>query len=73
MEKRSKDQACLILFHTHYLKVILSTDYAIWKIIVNGLEVPKKIVEGQQVPKTEEEWNVEDLKKVELNAKAINI
>ena len=26
---------------------IQSTDYAMWKIIVSGLEVPKKIVEGQ--------------------------
>ena len=52
---------------------IQSTDYAIWKIIVNGSEVPRKIIEGQQVPKTKEEWNAEVLKKVELNAKAINM
>ena len=31
---------------------IQSIGYAVWKIIVNGLEVPKKIVEGQQVSKT---------------------
>ena len=40
---------------------------------MNRLEVPKKTVEGQQVPKTEDEWDAEDLKKVELNAKAINM
>ena len=40
---------------------------------MNGSKVPKKIVEGQQVPKIEDEWNAEDLKKVELNDKAINM
>ena len=38
---------------------------------MNGPKVPKKIIEGQQVPKTEEEWNAEDLKKVKLQS--INI
>ena len=52
---------------------IQSTNYAIWKIVVSGPEVSKKIVEEQQVPKTKEEWNIEDLKKVELNAKVINV
>ena len=50
---------------------IQSTNYAIWKTIVSGPKVPKKVVEGQQVPKTKEEWNAEDLKKIELNAKAV--
>ena len=52
---------------------IQSIDYAIWKIIVNGLKVQKKTIGGQQVPKTEEEWNAKDLKKIELHAKAINM
>ena len=40
---------------------------------MNGSKVPKKTVEGQQVPKIEDEWSAEDLKKVELNDKAINM
>ena len=52
---------------------IQSIGYAVWKIIVNGLEVSKKIVEGQQVPKTKAKWNAKYLKKIELNAKAINM
>ena len=52
---------------------IQSTDYANWKIIVNGPEIPTKIVEGARIPKSEAEWNTEDLKKIDRNAKAMNM
>ena len=36
-------------------------------------EIPTKIVEGARIPKSEAEWNAEDLKKIEQNAKAMNM
>ena len=53
---------------------IQSTDYDLWKIIMNGPNTPMKMGEdGQRVPKTDEEWTPEEKKKVEMNAKAINL
>ena len=52
---------------------IQSTNYQIWKIIVNWPEIPKKMVKGREVQKIEEEWNREDLKKIQLNAMVVNM
>ncbi|XP_016184183.1 uncharacterized protein LOC107625950 isoform X2 [Arachis ipaensis] len=53
---------------------VQSMDYNIWKIIMNGPQTPTKIgVDGVVTPKTETEWNEDDKKKVELNAKALNL
>ena len=53
---------------------IQSTDYDLWKIIINGPDTPMTTNdEGQRVPKTDEEWTPEEKKKVEMNAKAINL
>jgi hypothetical protein len=54
---------------TTYIK---GQDYLIWKIIVNGPHVPTKIVEEQEIPKQETEWDENDVKLVELNYKAMN-
>jgi hypothetical protein len=54
---------------TTYIK---GQDYLIWKIIVNGPHVPTKIVEEQEIPKQETEWDENDVKLIELNYKAIN-
>jgi hypothetical protein len=54
---------------TTYIK---GQDYLIWKIIVNGPHVPTKIVEEQEIPKQETEWNENDVKLIELNYKAMN-
>ena len=53
---------------------IQSTDYDLWKIIVNGPDTPTKTREGgQSVPKTNEEWTPKEKKRVEMNVKAINM
>jgi hypothetical protein len=54
---------------TTYIK---GQDYLIWKIIVNGPHVPTKIVEEQEIPKQEIEWDENDVKLIELNYKAMN-
>jgi hypothetical protein len=54
---------------TTYIK---AQDYLIWKIIVNGSHVPTKIVEEQEIPKQETEWDENDVKLIELNYKAMN-
>jgi hypothetical protein len=54
---------------TTYIK---GQDYLIWKIIVNGPHVPIKIVEEQEIPKQETEWDENDVKLIELNYKAMN-
>ncbi|VFQ71578.1 unnamed protein product [Cuscuta campestris] len=52
---------------------IQSTNFLLWRIIKNGEDVPMKKVEETNVPKTENEYDAQDIKKVENNAKAINI
>ncbi|VFQ85705.1 unnamed protein product [Cuscuta campestris] len=52
---------------------IHSTNFLLWRIIKNGENVPMKKVEETNVPKTEDEYDAQDIKKVENNAKAINI
>jgi hypothetical protein len=54
---------------TTYIK---GQDYLIWKIIINGPHVPTKIVEEQEIPKQETEWDENDVKLIELNYKAMN-
>ncbi|VFQ76392.1 unnamed protein product [Cuscuta campestris] len=52
---------------------IQSNDYKLWLIVKNGCGVPMKKVGEVNVPKTEEEFTDEDCKKMELNAKPINM
>ncbi|VFQ65936.1 unnamed protein product [Cuscuta campestris] len=52
---------------------IQSNDYKLWLIVKNGCGVLMKKVGEVNVPKTEEEFTDEDCKKMELNAKAINM
>ncbi|XP_072072112.1 uncharacterized protein [Arachis hypogaea] len=53
---------------------VQSIDYNIWKIILNGPDVPtKQNADGEVVAKEDSEWTEEEKKKVELNAKAINL
>ncbi|VFQ69772.1 unnamed protein product [Cuscuta campestris] len=52
---------------------IQSNNFLLWRIIKNGEEVPMKKVGETTVPKTEEEYDAQDIKKIENNAKAINI
>ncbi|VFQ96632.1 unnamed protein product [Cuscuta campestris] len=52
---------------------IRSTNFQLWLVIKNGEETPMKKVGEQLVPKTEDEFDAEDIKKVENYAKAINL
>ncbi|VFQ78790.1 unnamed protein product [Cuscuta campestris] len=52
---------------------IRSTNFQLWLVIKNGKEKPMKKVGEKLVPKTEDEFDVEDIKKVENYAKAINM
>ncbi|VFQ88424.1 unnamed protein product [Cuscuta campestris] len=52
---------------------ILSTNFQLWLVIKNGEETPMKKVGEKLVPKTEDEFDAEDIKKVENYAKAINM
>ncbi|VFQ88315.1 unnamed protein product [Cuscuta campestris] len=45
----------------------------LWLVIKNGEETPMKKVDEKLVPKTEDEFDAEDIKKVENYAKAINM
>ncbi|VFQ65948.1 unnamed protein product [Cuscuta campestris] len=52
---------------------IQSNNFLLWRIIKNGEEVPMKKVGETTVPKNEDEYDAHDIKKIENNAKAINI
>ncbi|VFQ79652.1 unnamed protein product [Cuscuta campestris] len=52
---------------------IRSTNFQLWLVIKNGEEIPTKKVGEKLVPKTEDEFDAEDIKKVENYAKAINM
>ncbi|KAK8299629.1 hypothetical protein V6Z12_D05G335000 [Gossypium hirsutum] len=49
---------------------IQANDYEVLRIITNELSIPIKRVEGVIVPKKKSEWDDNDIKKVQLNAKA---
>ncbi|VFQ69289.1 unnamed protein product [Cuscuta campestris] len=52
---------------------IHSTNFQLWLMIKNGEEIPMKKVGETTVPKTENEFDAEDIKKIENYAKAINM
>ncbi|VFQ81436.1 unnamed protein product [Cuscuta campestris] len=52
---------------------IRSTNFQLWLVIKNGEETPMKKVDEKLVPKTEDEFDAEDIKEVENYAKAINM
>jgi len=53
------------------LYYILADDYKLWMIIENGLLIPKKETkDGKIVPKKLQEFNSDDFKMMEKNAKA---
>ncbi|VFQ77859.1 unnamed protein product [Cuscuta campestris] len=52
---------------------IRSTNFQLWLVIKNGEQIPMKKVGETTVPKTEDEFDAEDIKKVENYAEAINM
>ena len=51
---------------------IQASDYEVWRIIVNGPLIPTKKVADQEVVKQKDEWDANDLKSAQLNAKAMH-
>ena len=51
---------------------IQASDYEVWRIVQNGPIIPMKKVGDQDVVKQEEEWDTNDLKSAQLNAKAMH-
>jgi len=50
---------------------VQADDYELWMIIQNDPVIPKKTLEnGSSVPKKSEEFNVEEFRMMEKNAKA---
>ncbi len=52
--------------------LVQAQDYALWRAIIKGPHEPSHIVNGVQVPKPEEDWDENDSKMVQLNARAMN-
>ncbi|RZB90722.1 hypothetical protein D0Y65_023261 [Glycine soja] len=52
---------------------IQSVDFKLWLLIKNGPKVPTKLVDNEEVEKSEDEYDEEDMKNLELEAKAKNI
>ena len=52
---------------------IQAVDFQLWKIIWKGAHTPTKNVDGVDIPKPEEEWEDQEMKMGELNAKAMNL
>jgi ABC-type bacteriocin/lantibiotic exporter with double-glycine peptidase domain len=49
---------------------IQSVDFKLWLVIKNGSKIPKKIINGEELVKSEDEFNDEDMKIMEQEAKA---
>ena len=52
---------------------IQASDYKMWGIIVSGLHAPTKIINNVPIPKAESEWDENDERMAQLNAKAMNL
>ena len=53
---------------------VRSCDYLMWDVVVDGLFVPLKKIRGSEelVPKQRNEWINSEVKKIQINFKAIN-
>ena len=52
---------------------IQAVNYHLWRVIVNGPQIPLVRVNGMDIPKPEEDWDDNDMQMGELNAKAMNV
>ncbi|CAI8589973.1 unnamed protein product [Vicia faba] len=52
---------------------IKSVDFKLWLVIKNGPKVPKKTINGEEFDKSEDEYNDDDMKMVEQEARAKHI
>ena len=52
---------------------IQALNYQLWKVIIKDLHTPIIKVDGNDIPKFEEDWDELDMKLIKLNAKAMNV
>ena len=52
---------------------VQSVDYKLWRIIMNGSRIPMKRLDAGEVAKLEDEWDENNIKQAELNAKVMNL
>ncbi|KAK7413000.1 hypothetical protein VNO78_04809 [Psophocarpus tetragonolobus] len=52
---------------------IKSVDFKLWLVIKNGTKIPTKLIDDEEVEKSEDEYDEDDVKNMELEAKARNI
>lgn len=52
---------------------VQANDYDVWKSLTKDIEMSTKIEEREIVPKPEEEYNEDDIKKAQSNAKTVNL
>ena len=52
---------------------IQAIDFHMWKVILKGPQILTIRIDGIDVPKLEEDWNDNDMRMEELNAKVMNI
>ena len=52
---------------------IQALDYQLWKVIINGSHTPTINVDGIHCSKPKVDWDVHDMKQIELNTKAMNL
>jgi len=50
-----------------------SIDYNLWKVVGKGPHIPSIVVNGIFIPKLEEDWDENDIKQSEINAKVMNL
>ena len=56
------------------MKIYIQTvDYHLWKVILKGPQIPSIKIDGIDIPKPEEDWDDNDMRMGELNAKAMNV
>ena len=52
---------------------IQAQDYDVWSIIINGPYTPSIYVDNIAISKLEKDWDDNDRRKAQLNAKAMNV
>jgi len=57
----------------HIKIFVQSIDFDLWLVIKNGPKIPKKMIDGEELEKSEDEFSDEDKKIMEREAKAKNI
>lgn len=52
---------------------VKSNDFNLWLVIKNGQKIPKKVINGEEIEKSEDEFDAKDMKIMKREAKAKHI